>query len=566
MLQYFETLQDISGRSLSLDGVATCVVTQYPGGAAATIYATNGTAFPITGNTMTADITGQISAFIPDGAYILTYYLNGTMYKQKSPVQIFDPMGFVSVAATGGANVYVVNNTAYPVSLYAGLRISVTIPVTNTGNSTLNLNATGAKALILPNGDNIAPNELVAGATFQFIYNGTAWQLTSNQAQIDFPATANEIGNAIVPSDTFYPSSGQFEQGDISRWGGSAPNLPNAVFFDGSRTQNVIGTGTPATYLYYSIGTGLSTGTEFSVAFEYLAQGGGVYNNDAYWGVALFAAAKLSGGSRSIWAFNSVTEIDTARQASAFGNEADFNNNSGADVALTVNAYDQMVGYRAASGGTYKPQVAFQTWASSAAGRWRLGAGLANWSDYGLVIIQDPGSASVSADGTNFGTVGAAVTGPAIFLQPSSNGGNAIIEIINAAGSAVNFQVTQAGSVEIANNQTLGWFDSAGTPQTSLFVSAANNTYLKASPTGPGSVFITDQSLNAKVSVNATGLSFYGGSPVAQPTSSGNTATSTAGSTTNVFTNTTFTGGIGSTAYTVGDIVRGLKQLNAFVN
>ena len=45
-----------------------------------------------------------------------------------------------------------------------------------------------------------------------------------------------------------------------------------------------------------------------------------------------------------------------------------------------------------------------------------------------------------------------------------------------------------------------------------------------------------------------------------QTTTTGNTHTVAAGSTTSVFTNTTFDGSTGSTAYTVGDIVKALKQ------
>ncbi len=57
-------------------------------------------------------------------------------------------------------------------------------------------------------------------------------------------------------------------------------------------------------------------------------------------------------------------------------------------------------------------------------------------------------------------------------------------------------------------------------------------------------------------------IAFYGATPVAQPASpSGNTHTPTAGATTAVFVNTTFDGSIGSTAYTIGDIVIALKNL-----
>lgn len=56
-------------------------------------------------------------------------------------------------------------------------------------------------------------------------------------------------------------------------------------------------------------------------------------------------------------------------------------------------------------------------------------------------------------------------------------------------------------------------------------------------------------------------LGFYGTAPIVQSTPATLVATSAAGSTTSVFVNTTFTGGIGSTAYTCADIVAALKGL-----
>lgn len=54
-------------------------------------------------------------------------------------------------------------------------------------------------------------------------------------------------------------------------------------------------------------------------------------------------------------------------------------------------------------------------------------------------------------------------------------------------------------------------------------------------------------------------LGFFNVTSVAQQSGTGNTHTVTAGSTTSVFTNTTFDGSTGATAYTVGDIVKALK-------
>lgn len=56
-------------------------------------------------------------------------------------------------------------------------------------------------------------------------------------------------------------------------------------------------------------------------------------------------------------------------------------------------------------------------------------------------------------------------------------------------------------------------------------------------------------------------VGFWGATPIAQPGSpAGNVHTVAAGSVTNVFVNTTFDGSIGSSAYTVGDIVVALKN------
>lgn len=54
---------------------------------------------------------------------------------------------------------------------------------------------------------------------------------------------------------------------------------------------------------------------------------------------------------------------------------------------------------------------------------------------------------------------------------------------------------------------------------------------------------------------------FYGATPVVQPSSTGQTAGFTAGAGTAVLSDSTFTGGSGSTAYTIGDVVKHLKAL-----
>jgi hypothetical protein len=61
-------------------------------------------------------------------------------------------------------------------------------------------------------------------------------------------------------------------------------------------------------------------------------------------------------------------------------------------------------------------------------------------------------------------------------------------------------------------------------------------------------------------------VGFFGTTPALQQTAAGNTHTVAAGSTTTVFVNTTFDGGVGSTAYTVGDLVKCLKAYGIIAN
>lgn len=58
-----------------------------------------------------------------------------------------------------------------------------------------------------------------------------------------------------------------------------------------------------------------------------------------------------------------------------------------------------------------------------------------------------------------------------------------------------------------------------------------------------------------------TNLGMYSATPVAQHSSTGQTAGFTAGAGTSVLDDSTFTGGTGSTAYTIGDVVRALKLI-----
>ena len=69
-------------------------------------------------------------------------------------------------------------NTAF--TLIKGVSINVKFTVANTASSpTLNVNSTGAKAIYY-NGAAVGADVLKANKVYQFVYNGTQWDLVGN--------------------------------------------------------------------------------------------------------------------------------------------------------------------------------------------------------------------------------------------------------------------------------------------------------------------------------------------------------------------------------------------------
>lgn len=206
MLQFFDTLTDDSGNSLL---GATVTVTNYPSGTLATIYSTNGTASPIANSVVAADITGQVSFYIPDGAYTLTYAYKSTIYKTRSPVQMLDPMGFVAAADTGGsANTYAVSGAQYPATLYTGLKVEIKAANTNTGASTLNFQSLGAQAINQPGGSALAAGMIQANGLARVEWDGTQWQLLGSQSQPFYAITGPETTAGVtVTNNTVAPGN-----------------------------------------------------------------------------------------------------------------------------------------------------------------------------------------------------------------------------------------------------------------------------------------------------------------------------------------------------------------------
>jgi hypothetical protein len=256
MYQFFDTLTNISGAALY---GATVKVLNYPSLSNATIYSTNGTGSPIANNTVTADVTGQVSFYIPDGVYELVYSYNATIYKTRAPVQFIDPSGFVSVTDTGSANAYVVSDSRLPAQLYSGLKLEIQIAHANTGASTLNLNSTGAKSITYPGGLALISGILQTNGLYRFEWDGTEFQLVGvvSQAQLYYPITAAETAAGVTPVNYAYPTL------TVDRYG--ANTIPGTTDM------------TVAVNTAVAVATQMNGGVINYLAAEYLVGSSGVY-------------------------------------------------------------------------------------------------------------------------------------------------------------------------------------------------------------------------------------------------------------------------------------------------
>ena len=89
----------------------------------------------------------------------------------------------------------------------------------------------------------------------------------------------------------------------------------------------------------------------------------------------------------------------------------------------------------------------------------------------------------------------------------------------------------------------------------------ATNVSVDYRSKGTGNVNLRSGGGTRQVQINNTGCGFFGTAPAAQPSTTGTTIGFTAGSGTAANDDSTYTGNTGSSAYTVGDIVKALKDL-----
>lgn len=99
-----------------------------------------------------------------------------------------------SLVATGTANTYAVTAHASPGAYFTGMWLGVEINATNTGASTINVNAYGAKSIVNHAGAALAAGELVAGQIYDLRYDGTNFRVNGySSATIDLTSQVTGV-------------------------------------------------------------------------------------------------------------------------------------------------------------------------------------------------------------------------------------------------------------------------------------------------------------------------------------------------------------------------------------
>lgn len=120
--------------------------------------ATLGTTTATSGNILQANGTQWATTTIDAAAIQRTYY----------------------AGSTSGTTTYTATLAPVPTGYVTGAQYVFTVSNTNTGPVTMNFNSLGAKSVLL-NGAALSPGQLVAGTTYQAIYDGTNLQITGGQ-------------------------------------------------------------------------------------------------------------------------------------------------------------------------------------------------------------------------------------------------------------------------------------------------------------------------------------------------------------------------------------------------
>lgn len=142
----------------------------------------------------------------------------------RTAIQL-DPQLVPRGTDAGAVNAAVVTLTG-PITGYVratGSKVSFVATTTNTGASTLNVNATGAAAIVNQLGNALTGGELSRPVVVE--WTGAAWKIIAGSIPVNNARTALEIANAITPTNYDYEGTSV----DLRRYGGLPDGATDAT-------------------------------------------------------------------------------------------------------------------------------------------------------------------------------------------------------------------------------------------------------------------------------------------------------------------------------------------------
>ena len=150
-------------------------------------------------NPVIMDSRGECSVWLADALYAFTLKDSlDTLIWTADGIAGPSLLSSINYATDSGiANTYVASITDVPTFvLAAGFAVSVKAATSNTGASTLNVNASGARPIVYPDGTPIEANKIVAGGIFTVVYDGSTYHLQSVN-QMFTPKGTNSVLSTV---------------------------------------------------------------------------------------------------------------------------------------------------------------------------------------------------------------------------------------------------------------------------------------------------------------------------------------------------------------------------------
>ena len=264
--------QNVSTTSSTYPILATNTADKTTSSAGTSIFSTKIKMNPSTGVITATSFTGNLTGTASNATTLATTRnLEGVKFNGDGNITHY---GSCSTAAATTEKAVSCNNF----ELTTGARIIVKFTVTNTaGSPTLNVNSTGAKAIYY-RGSAIAAGYLAANRTYEFVYNGTQYELVGD-INVDTDTHNNYVGYTSTTDNNAYPmlfknSTGTTTTAAYARFNSGITVNPStgtvtATNFAGKVNNHTVNVDVPSDAVFtdttYSAGTGISlSGTTFS--------------------------------------------------------------------------------------------------------------------------------------------------------------------------------------------------------------------------------------------------------------------------------------------------------------